>query len=230
MTGLTEGFEGVRTRIVLVRHADHVTDGDNSDPGLTELGMTQADRLAARLARTGEIRDCSRVCTSTLLRARRTAEILQMGGGMGAAPLEVDEALAELPWSPADVAHLEPEGAKDSRPSKHAESWNEFEGRVRSALRAYGHVPGTTVLVCHTGIIEVSFLEYGRLNRRSQRFAMAPRNVSITTWARLDRENGEKWRLERYNDCQHLWDDGFLRHRAEDYASHEALWAVLEPD
>ncbi len=231
MTTLPGPGEAARTRIVLIRHADHVTDGQSEgDPELTELGLWQAHRLAERLLATGEGRTCSRLCTSTLLRARQTAEIVRRGLGMGLVQLEMDQALVELPWLPADISRLERRSAKASRPIPNGESWNEFEHRAQSALRTYGRAPGTTVIVCHTGIIEASFLEYAGLRRRSQRFAMAPRNASVTTWVRLDRTTGQRWRLETYNDSQHLWVDGHLRHRAEDFAGKEPFWEVLEPD
>ena len=220
-----------RTRLVLVRHADHLTDNvEVDDPDLTELGLFQAHRLAERLSATGEARYYRHIVTSPLMRARRTAEILRSAVGSGAVALEVNEALAEWAGSSADVSLLERESGKDCRPFGSGESWNEFQQRVQTVLRAYGREPGTTMLVCHTGVVEVSFLEFAGLRQRSQRFAMAPRNASMTVWVGLDGGNGKRWRLETYNDSQHLWIDGSLRHRPEDFASYEPLWAVLEPD
>jgi broad specificity phosphatase PhoE len=139
--------------------------------------------------------------------------------GAGALELEVDDDLAELSLPAPGASLLDADFVRDS--------WQQFERRVVTALRGYAAEPGMTVLVCHTGVIEVSFVEFGRLARRSDRFAMAPRNASITTWARPD--GGDGWRLETYNDCQHLWVNGSLRHRAEDFSSDEELWAVVEP-
>jgi broad specificity phosphatase PhoE len=120
--------------------------------------------------------------------------------------------------------------SKDRPFAPGGESWTSFEERARLSLRRYGEAAGTTVLVCHTGIIEVSFIAFAGLARRSQRFAMAPRNAAMTSWIRLEAESGVRWRLEVYNDAAHLWSDGDWLHARESTQSAEPFWDGLEPE
>ncbi len=113
-------------------------------------------------------------------------------------------------------------------PFADGETWNEFEQRARVALRTYAARPGTTVIVCHAGIIEVSFIEFAGLDRRDLRFAMAPRNTSITTWTELEGKTAAR-RLDVYNDAAHLWSKGEWLHRSESFQSDEPFWHALEP-
>src|SRR5262245_16869881 len=69
------------TRLVLVRHGESVVSvsrvigGYRTCTGLTPLGRKQAEALAARLTRTGEL-SIDVLIASNFARARETAEIL----------------------------------------------------------------------------------------------------------------------------------------------------------
>lgn len=82
--------------IAFVRHGETAANRDGlilgrADPGLTEEGRRQAERLAAALA--GQ--SVSAVITSPLLRARQTASAV--AEACGVAP-ELDERLVEIDW------------------------------------------------------------------------------------------------------------------------------------
>ena len=69
------------TRLVLIRHGESVATverrigGVRTCAGLSPLGRKQAEALAARLARTGELK-ADAVVASTMRRAVETAEII----------------------------------------------------------------------------------------------------------------------------------------------------------
>jgi broad specificity phosphatase PhoE len=69
-------------RLVLIRHGEskHVVSNIVGGPlgcqGLTPRGREQAERLAERLRRSGELADCAALLASPWRRARQTAEIL----------------------------------------------------------------------------------------------------------------------------------------------------------
>ena len=70
------------THLYLIRHGQSnvnvtpIVGGMKGDKGLTELGVRQAEKLRDRLMRSGEIK-ADVLISSTLPRARQTAEILQ---------------------------------------------------------------------------------------------------------------------------------------------------------
>jgi broad specificity phosphatase PhoE len=222
-------------RLILIRHADTAApDTTPSDPGLSKLGVRQAKYLYRRLIRTGETYEVSHFSTSDLARSRQTAELI--APAIEASELTPDATLREMSWGKAEglswesmVAEYGQPSGKDRPLAPEGESWNDFENRARLALRRYGQMHGTSVLVCHTGIIEASFLEFAGLGQRSQRFAMAPRNTSITTWVRLTDEDGLRWRLEAYNDSSHLWQKSLFYHKPEVFQSYEPFWNAIEP-
>lgn len=231
------------TRLTLIRHADtDDSDALSRDPSTSELGDWQASQLAERLSRTGELRCATQLLASDLARCRSTAAFLQPALGAEGLDPQFERSLREMSWGEAEglswqamvKRYGEPSG-KDRPFAPGAESWSTFEQRARSALRSCAQrFPGeTSVLICHTGIIEASFIEFGGLHRRSLRFAMAPRNASITTWIGLMGREASRWRLEVYNDAAHLLDNGVLRHRTEDIASPmpggEPFWEAMEP-
>ncbi len=219
-------------RLVLIRHADTDATGIRDDPDLSRMGKLQAERLRDRFIATGELGEVSGFYSSELNRSRSTAQLLYPA--IGSANLRLDGALREMFWGEAEgrswVSMVEDYGVPSGKDSAFAdgETWNEFERRARSALRTYAALPGTTVVVCHTGIIEVSIIEFAGLDRRALRFAMAPRNTSITTWTELEGGTAAR-RLDVYNDAAHLWLNGEWLHRRESLQSDEPFWNALEP-
>ena len=212
---MSADFELVR--LILIRHAD--AGRGRADSELSDMGREQARRLCERLRRSGELGDTPYLVTSDLRRSIQTAEYI--AGVLEDAGLAVppDPNLQEMSWG-------------DTGPP---ETWNEFEARARATLRRYvdENAGRTVVAVCHTGVIEASFIEFAELSARSQRFAMRPRNTSITTWAGARSDGGPfRWRLEAYNDAEHLWAKGALCHGDEEYgvlaSGHEPFWAEVE--
>jgi broad specificity phosphatase PhoE len=93
-------------RLVLIRHAEsehavsNIVGGPLGCQGLTPRGREQAERLAERLRRTGELADCAALFTSPWRHARETAEILRPALPLTAVTEESD--LGELLPGQAD--------------------------------------------------------------------------------------------------------------------------------
>lgn len=224
------------TRLVLIRHAEAVEARGN--PQLSELGIRQAKLLGDRALKTGELRMASRLLASDLIRASETAKVIARA--VGADGLEVQEQsdLREMSWGDGDAlpeAEASDHQARARNLFPDPEVWSEFEQQARSALKRCAELASgsTVVVVCHTGVIEASFIEFAGLRNRSQRFAMRPRNASITTWVTAGSDIARRsWRLEGYNDAAHLWVDGALWHGPEDFhmlvSGCEPFWAAME--
>src|SRR5690242_14239427 len=91
---------GVTVQLLLVRHALPLRSepGQGSDPHLSEVGVEQANRLPAALARF----PVSRLVSSPQLRAVQTAEPVATALGL---PVDVDDRLAEYD---RDMSHYVP--------------------------------------------------------------------------------------------------------------------------
>src|SRR5437588_5163184 len=143
------------TRVALIRHAE--ADAARGDPSLSARGLNQMRRLCERLRGSGELRDATRLVTSDLERAYRTAESIAAEVGSGGLQIEASQRLREMSWGKANglsweqvlATYGKPAG-KDYRIAPGAETWNEFEARARSALCACTpSLPGgMTVVVC----------------------------------------------------------------------------------
>jgi broad specificity phosphatase PhoE len=215
------------TRVTLVRHGDCAQSAATPNPELSDLGRLQCMLLRDRLASSGEAGRAPRLLTSPLVRARQTAEIV--AGAIGARPASIaeDEGLREMSWGLAEGwrwdelarSFGEPAGPDDSF-GPDGESWASFVKRGSAALSGIARAhAGTDILVfTHTGIIEVSFMLFGRLQQRVNRFEMKPSNTSLTTWISIQDSYQVTWRLERYNDIGHLWQAGKIAHRSDDYS------------
>src|SRR5215216_2312476 len=93
-------------RLLLIRHGESehsqrgMIAGYASCPGLTARGFQQAQLLAERLRATGEAAGSVALLSSTVLRARQTAEVL--GRQLHLGPVEQDCDLCELHPGAAD--------------------------------------------------------------------------------------------------------------------------------
>lgn len=206
------------THLYLIRHGDAATTSTNplEDPRLTTLGIAQAERLRDRLAATGEIR-ADVLISSTMLRARQTAEIIAPALGL---PIVCDDEVQEWRFPEDDTLNVDEyvEHFKsiphDQKPFfqviPQAESWVQFMLRASVALnRITQQYEGRTiVLVCHGGVIDASFHLFLHLST----LHLAPasfdtHNTSITHWYRTALEiHPMSWALETYNDVMHLRD------------------------
>lgn len=181
-------------------------------PGLTERGVAQAQRLANRLATTGELSDCAVLLTSPVSRARQTAEIL--APVLPGRTIETDSDLCELHPGVADGLSREEYRSRydafdlpadPDRPfAPGAESWSDLVGRVRTTLErlAARYDRQTVLAVSHAGFIVVSLLDRLNIPTSGDRARLEPIYTSLTEW----RVSNGIWRLERYNDTYHLFD------------------------
>src|SRR6266849_5148193 len=191
------------TDLYLIRHGEalgaiHDIVGDTA---LSPHGITQAQRLRDRLAATGEIL-ADALISSTLIRARQTAEIIATALGL---PISFDDEVQELRDGAAEGMR-----AEEYRARYGGENWGQFVLRVSTAfdriLRKYEGK--TIVIVCHGGVIGISFLYFfGITTLQYPQAGFDTDNTSITHWAkRSGNGRAARWRLIRYNDDMHLRD------------------------
>jgi 2,3-bisphosphoglycerate-dependent phosphoglycerate mutase len=208
-------YRGAVTRIVLVRHGESVATverrlgGPLTCSGLSPLGRKQAEALADRLARTGELVPDVLV-SSTMPRARETAEIL--APALGELPIVVDEELEEHnPGPDADgmtfadyverYGHQDWKGDPYTTGFENGESIARFQFRAAQALHrlAAAHDGECVVVVCHGGVIDVGLRSFLNVALTGG-FELHTANTSLTELVKSDRV----WRLVRYNDAAHL--------------------------
>jgi len=213
------------THLYLIRHGEAVSNviptlaGMHGDEGLTPRGRMQAERLRDRLAATGEI-NADVLISSTLPRARQTAEIIAPALGL---PIIWEDDVQELRPGEADglrwdefvATYGEPNFRQDPfrPPAPGGEHWGQFVLRVSTALdrivRQY--LGKTIVVVCHGGVVDVSFLFFFGLNTMSPPLTIElfTHNAAITHWERRPRASEPaRWRLVCYNDDLHVRDIG----------------------
>jgi broad specificity phosphatase PhoE len=203
-------------RLLLIRHGESehsrrgMIAGYASCPGLTEHGFQQAQMLADRFRATGEVSDCTMLLSSTVLRARQTADVLERKLHLG--PIEQDCDLCELHPGAADGlswdSYREMYGTFDlieepTHPfAPGGESWLDFLGRVRAILeRLATRFDGQTVLaVTHAGFIVASLMVLFAIPRPGTGARVDPAYTAITEWE----FSQATWRLVRLNDAAHL--------------------------
>jgi broad specificity phosphatase PhoE len=203
-------------RLILIRHGESehslrgMIAGYASCPGLTAHGFQQSKLLADRLRVTGEASDCVTLLSSTVLRARQTAEVLERELHFGSVEQDCD--LCELHPGTADglswEAYREMYGTFDlieepDRPfAAGAESWLDFLGRVRATLdRLATRFDGRTVIaVTHAGFIVASLLVLFAIPRPGTGARVDPAYTAITEWE----FSQATWRLVRFNDRVHM--------------------------
>ncbi len=207
------------THLYLIRHGeaicnvDPIIGGMKGDSGLTDRGVQQAECLRGRLAATGEIA-ADVLISSTLLRARQTAEIIASALEL---PIIWENDMREIDVGQADGYSHEEAWAKFGPPdfdedpyrpiAPGGENWGQFMLRVHSSLhRILQQYEGKTiVIVCHGGVIDGSFAYFLNLNtRKPKRLEFYPHNTAITHWEQYSYRQQKLWRLVCYNDVAHL--------------------------
>jgi 2,3-bisphosphoglycerate-dependent phosphoglycerate mutase len=203
------------TRLVIIRHGESVSTverrigGVRTCGGLSPLGRKQAEALAARLARTGEVTPDA-VVASTMRRAVETAEII--APALGDLPIERVADLGEHEPGPEcdglsyDV-FVERYGQPDWMGDPFivgfpgGETVAAFKFRAATALHRVAHENegATVVVVCHAGVVDVALRTFLNLPL-SGVFELSTANTSITELL----HTGPRWRLLRYNDHAHL--------------------------
>ena len=208
----TEGRRPVGTQLVLIRHGEAVCNvegvvgGPKGCRGLTETGRAQASTLAARLVRSGELRDVTALYTSILPRAIETASIIAPGLASGLRATE-DCGLCELhpgdadglTWSAMVEQFDTPDWDADPRApfAPGGESLAGFFERCVSTFEriATSHVGERVVLVVHGGVIE-QLMKVITRSEPGERLGLVTVHCSITE-VEFD---GDRRRLLRYND------------------------------
>jgi probable phosphoglycerate mutase len=206
------------TRLVLIRHGEanafteQFVAGHKSCTGLSDHGRRQAAALRDRLARTGELGAVDVLYVSLMERAAETARMI--APALGDLPILQDCGVCEIhPGEEADGLtwdefreRYSPSETWDpyTRWAPGAESWAELATRAGTRLTelAATHKGQTVVIACHGGVVESSFVTFGRLPMRH--IYMQAENTSITEW-RLPAD-ADQWWLIRYNDAAHLAD------------------------
>ena len=200
-------------RLVLVRHG--VTDWNRQgrfqghrDPGLSEAGRHEAELAAERLAEDERLRP-ARIVSSSLGRALATAE--PIGAAVGV-EVEPDDRLIEIgqgEWEGRTHAELEREDAERYLAWRNATGIRQPPGgepldaataRVRDFISELERRDddGVTLIVSHGGTLRI--LAHVLLDLHEVHILEVD-NASLTSVVRA--ESGT-WRLERWNDTQHL--------------------------
>ena len=204
------------TRLVLVRHGESVATqqryigGYRSCRGLTDLGRRQAEALAQRLERTGELR-ADMLVSSNFPRAMETAAIL--APALGGLEVVLDAGVGEHDPGPTCDGlrfsdFIERFGQdRDWEDPYHenfpgGETIAAFHHRVATALHGLvrSHPGATVVVACHGGVVDVAFRSLLRLPIAGG-FELHTLNTSLTVF---ERRTANRWKLERYNDAAHL--------------------------
>lgn len=215
------------TDIYLIRHGDFDATIDRAaDSPLSSLGIMQAERLRDRLVATREIR-ADILLSSPLLRARQTAEIIapaldlpvlleedvqefRIGTRSGLTDEEIVTTYGLVDFAQEQERPLLPDG----------ESWSQFVRRVSHAFERIVQVYDgkTVVIICHDGVIGVSFRYFLGLKIQFVKgifrpaFAQLYTNcTSITYWHKssfhdVPVQQEPQWMLVKYNDDIHLYD------------------------
>jgi probable phosphoglycerate mutase len=207
----------ISTRIVLIRHGHSRSSEErvvlgHGCTGLSDLGRRQAIALRERLERTGELRSATAFYASVMARAHETAELIAPAVGDGRLEIRNDCGLCEQHPGEADGLSFDEyaetygtietllvhDRAAISAPG--SESVDAMVSRVGDALQAISDAhPGETVVVaCHGGVVACSFEALAGVPVGTLVYYVD--NTAITEWL----DNGERWRLFRYNDAGHL--------------------------
>jgi 2,3-bisphosphoglycerate-dependent phosphoglycerate mutase len=206
------------TDLYLIRHGEALGAIRDiiGDTDLSPLGVLQAERLRGRLAATGEI-DADVLISSTFKRALQTAEIIAPALDL---PIVFDDEVQELRDGVAEGMPVEEYRAKYGvvnfretpfrQVAPAGENWGQFVLRVSSALdRIVRENEGKTiVIVCHGGVVGVSFLYLlGLAAFHLPQAGFDTDNTSITHWVKRSFSGRPaRWMLKCYNDTMHLRD------------------------
>ncbi len=201
------------TQLYLVRHGDYLhenSEGKLVSGDLSPLGIQQAEQLRDSLVHEQDL-NIDVLIASTMARAQQTAHIIAPALHL---PVISDTDLEE--WRNEDGSLSREQFfsmwnsvSQDRRLFYHwipgYENWVEFSARVCTAFDRilHEHEGKTIMLVCHGGVIEMSFVYFfGMGFAQIQRATTNPKHTSITHWREFDDRN--LWILERYNDTSHL--------------------------
>jgi probable phosphoglycerate mutase len=174
------GVDGV-AEVWLIRHGDAYAelvslDDSNIDPPLSEIGRTEASKLARRLKSAG----ISAVWSSQIQRARETAQAAAAAIGI---EVRVDERLREVKTHWGDVETDEPEGGYIPFVEPIAEVVARMDSVVREIAAAVGP-GGRAAAVTHAGAISFYLADVLKLDGSPLR--VLPRFTSVSVVAVKD--------------------------------------------
>ncbi|HNT23023.1 MAG TPA: histidine phosphatase family protein [Anaerolineales bacterium] len=198
--------------ITLLRHGQSVGNAQGLHQGqadfpLSPRGQEQARLLQERWQKEGRRFDL--VISSTLARARQTAEIIAQGLG---APIELDSNWMER--DNGQLSGLHPDQTRASRPpfihlyqpiGQTGESQWELYLRAGQAIQSLlEHTPGQYLVVSHGAILNMAL--YAILGITPSANFIGPRfRFQNTSFATLTYHPGEhRWTLLGINDTAHL--------------------------
>lgn len=201
-----------RRRLLLVRHG--VTDWNREgrfqghlDPPLAEDGLMEAELLAARLAGDEVLRP-ARIISSTLARARQTAEAI--GRRIGVA-VEPDGRLIEIGQGEWEGRTHDDLAATDAdrydawrrddgiRQPPGGESIDAASDRVSALLAGLEEDRWPICLVSHGGTLRILARVLLRASATGS-WSLDVDNASLSVCS----SSGDGWRLDRWNDSFHL--------------------------
>lgn len=234
---MSRSSDDIFTDLYLIRHGESVANiepvigGMRGDTGLSDRGRRQAQALEERLRR--EPLPLDLLIASTLPRAQETAGYVSRALDL---PIQSSDEVQELRPGEADgmshdawLAQYSQMAASDGETvepfagrlpdydpylpfAPGGESWASFLYRAGKALNdIVRQQAGKSVgVVCHGGVIEVSFYVAFGVGATGAKVAFAPRNTGITHWqfGPDPRTGQDTWRLMSFNDARHLDDAG----------------------
>jgi 2,3-bisphosphoglycerate-dependent phosphoglycerate mutase len=203
------------TRLVLVRHGEsqvtvrRVVGGLRTCDGLSELGRRQAECLARRLEKTGEL-DVDALYSSSYPRAVETAECVAPVLG---ADLRIEPGFGEHDPGPdcdglSFDDFVDRYGSPDWEGDPYGvtfpggETLADFHHRVGTTLHEVieRHAGTTVMVVCHGGVIDF-VMRFALRTPPTGVFELYTGNASLTELVAV---RPGRWRLVRYNDSSHL--------------------------
>ena len=134
---------------VFIRHGETQLNREHRICGRSDVPLTAQGEAQARQAATWLDRPWSRVVTSTLQRAWRTAEVAvpgQLATRLGG--------LDERDWGQLDQLPLVQQPPYEDTPPG-GESWSEFQARVLAALNGVLVASEMPLVVAHSGVFRV---------------------------------------------------------------------------
>ena len=203
-------------QLLLIRHGESSANAEGRlqgrlDSPLSDRGRQQSALLAERLAPLAAVA----LYTSTLLRARQTAEILgeQLGLAVAGRPALMERDMGELAGLTADEARARFSGIARARAEGRPtgipgfEEDEPFSQRVRDVMRAIvdAHDDGAIAVITHGGVIG-SFLRQTLGMPLSRRGPFAIDNASVTILDVRHAQDSARQRIQLIglNDTCHL--------------------------
>lgn len=208
------------TELVVARHGEAacnvagIVGGNRSCTGLTDLGRSQVERLAARLADEHEERPYTAFYATPRRRVIQTADIIAQALCV---PITIDPELRGpdhgdadgRPWADVKTAFRGPPQHAPDRPyADGSETWNEYLRRATSALQTIlaRHHGERILIAAHGETVEATHtLLLGLQPNACLRLGFVTTHASLSRWQRPTNRFGRTiWQLVTHNDTQHL--------------------------